>query len=360
MKNKLLTLILFVWFISYPIYAHTMYAISLNGLTYMPKHAIYELNNTLYISTEDFTALTYSNVTLNKANTYTYTVTIQNHTIDFTPNERIVRINQKPTILVHMPLKLKESVYLPITILDAIKYPYNLNQKNRILEIVPIKPYAKTSDSYQNHLLVNTQLDNLSSAIKTLISENKANALLLAAKKNDDYISFIDNTDKDYLLTVMNSDLLKGKSLQVAFRELDLISPVPNVSTLSFSPLKVTLAPTHLTAQIGDDTVSYNCVWAAYRPSDQRLKIDVSKTLDATLMRVLYEYYRDQYDLKDDLYFSPVVTLKNERVDSLSFTTYSDHISNQKNVYDIVVYKIPEETTITYMIDLMLHHKQSH
>ncbi len=358
MKSKLLTVFLFVWFISYSIYGNTMYgntmySINLNGLTYMPKHAIYELNNTLYISTEDLTALTYSKVTLNDANTYT--VNIQNHTIDFTPNDRIVRINQKPTILVHMPLKLKELVYLPINILDTIKYPYSLNKESHTLKIIPIMPYAKTSDSYQEHLLVGTQLGNLSDAIKTLIPKDKATSLLLEAKKNDDYISFIDNTDKDYLLTVMSSDLLKGKSLQVAFRELDLLSPVPNVSTLSYLPLKVTTSPTHLTAQIGDDKLSYNCVWAAYMPSDKRLKIDLPKTLDATLMRMLYEYYRDQYDLKDDLYFSPVVTIKTGRVDSLSFTAYSDHIPNQNNVYDVVIYKIAEEKTITYMVDLILH-----
>ncbi|WP_069997310.1 hypothetical protein [Cellulosilyticum sp. I15G10I2] len=360
MKNKLFVMLLFLWLIAYPAYANTaygntMYSISLNGLAYMPQYAVYQLNNTLYLSTSDLASLTYSKITSDSPNTYT--MSIQNHTIDFSPNERIVRINHKPTILVHMPLMQGGQVYLPINILDTVEYPYHVDEKEKHLAIVPISPYARTSDSYKDHIFFDSKIINLSAAIKMLVPENKGNILLQEAKKNDSYISFIDNTDKDYLLDIMSSDLLKGKSLQVAFREIDVLSSTPSVSGLTFMPLKVSVDHTQFTAQIGEDSLTYNCIWAAYMPSDSNLKIDVSKSLDATLMRMLYQYYRDQYDLKDDLYFSPVVPIKTGRVDSLSFTTYSDHILDQNNVYDVIIYKIIDANTITYMIDFMIHHK---
>jgi len=351
-KNKILTVTLLILFMIYPVYATTPFTIVLNGINYAPKYPVYEDNKMLYVSMDDFLSLTYGSVI---SDNKTYTLSIQNDTIKFTPNERIAYINTKLVILANMP-SLKDQIYLPINLLDSIKYPYTLNKDLFCLTLVPIPPYSRTTDSYEDHVLTDTKIEYLSATLQSLVPEDKVLSLLATAKKDSSYISFIDNTDKDNLLNLMRLDLLKAAPRQLKLREIDSLSSTTKVSSLKTLPLKIGIKDNNLTAEIGQGSVTYNCIWAAYKPDDKTLKVDVSKSLDATLMRMLYEYYRDQYDLKDDLYFSPVTLIKNGRADSIVYTAYSDSMTGQKNIYDVIIYRTNEEKLITYTIDLILHH----
>ena len=253
----------------YPAYGNTGYTLTLNGITYIPEHPVYELNNMLYLSVADFSHLTYGKIESDSS--YDYRLSIQNHTLSFTSNERIARINQKTTILTHQPLTLKEQLYLPVNFLDLISYPYTLDLENRLLKITPAVPYAKTSDSYKDHIFFNSKINHLTEAIHGLVGKDKAASLLQKARQRDDYISFIDNTDKTSLLEIMRSDLLKGKPLQVGFRQVDFLAPIPKVGALEFMPLKVHADNLAIYAEIGKDKLSYNCIWAAYKPGDKDL-----------------------------------------------------------------------------------------
>jgi hypothetical protein len=352
MKNKPLLIFLFAILIACPIYANTPYEVILNGINYTPKLPIYEVNKMLYVSIDDLMSLTYGKLTSDSAS---YTLYIQNNSIRFKAEERIVSVNQKSTVITHAPLLLNENLFIPINLLDSIKYPYALNKEKFRLTLNAIPPYSKTTDSYKDHLLMNTSIENIPLTLKKLLSEAKAIPLLENAKKNNSYISFIDNTDKDNLLKLISSHSLNNKPMQVKFREIDLLSLAAEVSVLKELPMKIQVTNNKLTAEIGDDLISYNCIWAAYKPDDKDLKIDVSKSLDATLMRMLYEYYRDQHDLKDDLYFSPAVTIKTGRADSIVYTAYYDYLMDQKGIYDIIIYRTNDEKYITYTIDFLLH-----
>ncbi len=352
MKNTLLTVILFLFLAAYPAYGNTSYTLTLNGITYTPKHDLHKINKSLYLSADDFTALTYSRITSENKQ---YVLDIKGHVIKFTANDRIAHVNGKVTVLTHMPLLINKQLYMPVSILNYIHFPYKQSEETLLLAFDAVVPYSKISDSYEDHLLMESKITNLTHSLKALLPAPLAANLLDEAKKNDDYISFIDNTDKDSLLELMRLNLIKGKNIQVAFREIDVISDSPKVSGLKYMPLSLKTDDNNLIAEFGEKTLTYNCIWAAYMPSDSRHKIDVSKSLDATLMRMLYEYFRDQYDLKDDLYFSPVVPIKNARTNSIAFRTYSDHITNQKLIYDVVVYKTIDHKQITYTVDFILH-----
>ena len=348
MKHKLLAVILILLFAVYPIYAGSPFTVSLNGLTYTPKNSIFELKGTLYISADDFSALTNSQLTPEGKN---HILTLRENTVKLTANDRITSINGKTQILVNMPLLIKGQIYLPVNILDYLKYPYTFDKASSRLVFNDLPPYSRIRDDYKDHQLMNTKIDNLSETFKSLMPEDQVSSLLQKIGKTDHYLSFIDNTDKITLLNHMRSQLLGSKEMQVVMREVDLLSTTPQIYGFTTLPLKATAGDSDFTLKIGNTTIPYNCIWAAYKPSDSALNMDVTKSLDATLMRVLYEYYRDKHDLKDDVHFSPIVTVYTNHPDYVAYTVYSDHLPNQHNIFDIKIFKVIEQNKINYFID---------
>lgn len=352
MKNKLLIIVLFLLFLTSPVSADTDYTITLNHMTYSPRHPVYSKEHMLYLSTDDFTSLTYGQITPKDS---TYTLTIQGHTLTFTPNERIASIDGKTTILTHMPILLNSLVYLPVEFLTSIQYPYTLDTDKLQLTLFSLPPYARTSDAYKDHAFMNTNSATFLQELKALASESTALTLLSEAKRKNNYISFVDNGDKEVLFNRIHSELLKSKPMRVVMRDIDFLSPSPKVSVLKQLPLSAKVTSNTLLTELGKDKMAYNCIWAAYMPSDDPLKIDITKSIDSTLMRMLYEYYRNQYDLKDDLHFSPVVTIHTDRSDYVAYTVYSDHLQDLQHQYEIIIYKTIETDYITYFIDFIGH-----
>lgn len=354
MKNKLLMLILWLCLMVYPIYGHTSYTIYLNGIVYRPQHVLFKQNDTLYISAKDLASITYGELNMSEPNHYE--LSIQNHILSFSPQEPIAKINQTVTILSpNRPLILQEEVYLPITILDTFNYPYNLDLSNQTLSFNTLAPYARTSDDYKDHVFTNTGVQDLTLRLQKILSSDQVDTLLTDAKRENAYISFIDNTDSSALLNLMRLDALTRKPFQVVFREMNPLSNPVQLGSLKTFPLEIKIGNKDIAVKIGDTPLSYNCIWTTYNPSDRDLKIDVSKSLDATLMRMLYENYRDYYDLKDDIHFSPVISIKRGRVDALTFTAYSTNSLGVHTTLDITIYQMLGEKTITYMIDTSLH-----
>jgi hypothetical protein len=341
-----------LFFLTCPVYANTDYTITLNHMTYSPERPVFSKDHMVYLALNDLTSLTYSQV---KPTGSAYSLTVQGHTLTFTPNERIASIDGKTTILTHMPILLKEEVYLPIQLLEVIGYPYTLDADNQELNLSSLPPYARTSDVYKDHVFMDINSSTFLQELKSLVPESTALSLLTEAKRKNDYISFVDNANKETLFNRIHSELIKSKPMRVVMRDIDLLSTSPKVSVLKQLPLTAKVTNNTLLTEIGENKITYNCVWAAYMPSDDPLKIDISKSIDSTLMRILYEYYRNQYDLKDDMHFSPVVTIHTDRSDYISYTVYSDHIQDLQHQYEIVIYKTLETDYVTYFIDFIGH-----
>lgn len=358
MKKQLGVLLFCMMLLICPTKAQTTGTITLNGLYYTSLNPTYIKDEVLYLSAEDLVQLTYGSLT--KGDDH-YTLRIQNESILFSPDARVLKINGTTTIVTHAPELIDHKIYLPINILGYISYPYKINTKGNVWTIESLPPYSKTTDSYDTHKLMPSSVNNLSVKLESLLDAKQSESLLALAIKDNYYISFIDNTLKSSLLQSMHEEIRENKPRRVAFRNIDLLSPSHEVSDLTILPLTLKTDKDALQVKVGTETIISNCLWTTYLPSKQQSllsfepnTLDVTKTLDTTLMRILYEYYRDQTDLKDDLFSSPLIMTKMGRSDSITQNVYWDNEAHHRPVYNVTVYKHIDDTFITYYIDLSL------
>lgn len=351
MRKRLLCILFLTLLMIIPVYAKAPYTIFLNGVNYTPTYSVEVIEDIPYLSLEDLTYLTYGNYDITQD---TYTLYIHQHTIEFKPSSALIKINSKPVTLISKPLLQEDLIYLPINLLDSISYPYTLSTKDNSLTIESLAPYSRTTDTYNGHTLIATDYKNLTSALVPLISESEANSLLTYAVSHNQYISFATTTYKQALWQAVKTKLKDSKPMEVVIRKMDFLTTTPEISSLEALPLTATMKDDKLNVTIGPHKTSSNSLQATFNPSDSTVKIDADKSLDVMIMRTIYEYYRDHYDLKDDLHFSPITTIQMGRSDYTSYTVYSDHVLGKKVTYNVVIYKKINADRISYIVDFVL------
>lgn len=349
-KTFLSILFLFICLIC-PLQATTLTpaipTIKLNNLTYKPLHTPQVINDMLYVSAEDLAHMTYGTLTLTDD---TYKLTIQGKNINFTDTSRTIKVDGILTLIQAHPLTTNQIIYLPISLLDRINYPYTLSNDASSLYIEPLLPYSLATDTAQSHKLLPTDYKTLEEVFNPLTSEVSSSDLIKDALIHNQYLSFISTRYKNEALATMKKEISKDIQLKVHFRSLNSTTNTPTLSTFTTYPLQYTLDSNGLTLQFGDTQLTYTCFWSTYNPSTHTTTIDLSKSLDVMIMRSLYEYYRAQYDLKDDLNLSPIIKVQMGRSDSISYKVYLDQ-PDATTEYEVIIYKESSANTINYYVD---------
>ncbi len=323
-------------------------SILLNGMPYVAKEPLYLENDMLYVSLDDLISLTYGTYTQNEQTCH---LNIQNQSLVFSPFEPIVKLNNKPVSVSDKALIQRERVYVPFSFLDLLGCDYSQDSSHNSWSITPLPPYSKTSDDYAEHKLLEAPYEKLIPLLTKQLGEKEALEIIQHAKQKNAYISFIDNRQKINLLREMR-DLVGTSTLQVAFRNIDLFSPSHNLSTFTLQPMTLQLDEDYLTLRIGKEVLRTNCFWTTYYPTDETHKLDASQTLDATIVQLLYKYYRDQMDLKDDRYISPIMLTQTDRTETFSQNVYWDNEPNEKAFYTVSIYQTLGQELITYYVDI--------
>lgn len=324
--------------------------LKLNNLTYTPIHPALITNETLYVSAEDLASLTYGILTSTDDTTL---LTIQDKKISFTDASRYIKVDGITKMMPTSTLTHNEVTYLPITLLDTISYPYTLSENGTFLSITPLPPYSLATDTAQSHIILSTHYKTLEEIFDPLIIDTSSSALIHNALINNQYLSFISTTYKKDAFARMKKMLPNDKQIKVHFRSLNTSSNTPTLSTLTTYPLQYTLDTNGLNLQLGEHKLAYTCFWSTYNPDTHTTNIDLNKSLDVMIMRRLYEYYRDQYDLKDDLNLSPIIKVQKGRSDAISYLVYLDQ-PDSASEYKIIIYKESFANAINYYVDFYL------
>ncbi len=334
-----------------PTFADAQFTLTLNGMTYEPSYSPRLVDEHLYISLEDLSAMTYSNYSQDEKGYYT--LSLQSTTLTFSANSKNIKINGKQTIFTEATSLVNDVLYVPITYLDIAQYTYSLSKDKTKLSINAMIPYSSTTDTYNLHKTIPSAHRYFSDVFKGLLEDKEATTLVNEAIKNNQYLSFASTSYKAELIKGMKDVLTSSPEMEVTFRQLDLMTPTPSCKNLTSYPLKLSVQSDGINLKFNDKQLSYTCVWPTYNPSTHYTDIDINKSLDVMVMRALYEYYRDTYDLKDDIHFSPVTIVQMGRSDGIKYTVYSDHLVDATHTYKVVLYKKVTPNKVNYIVDLI-------
>ena len=348
MKRKSIYFLILWAILTIPVLANTSFSVVLNGINYRPLHAPVVQEEDVYIALDDLTQMTYSTYTSSGT---TYTLSIQGRTIAFTLGTRYTHVDRKLT-LARASAKLVEGVvYVPISFLDLIEYPYTKTKTT--FELTSQLPYSTVVDKYDTHTLIETEVENLETYLAKYLNKANATNLIKTAQTNGLYISLMELGSRTQLLEAFKSELHKLPKLEVQFRTLDLFNTSPVSTQLISYPATLAYSLKEgLTLNFNNERLSLTPL-TTYNPA-VGTEVNVTKSLDATIMRGLYEHYRSVYDLKDDIHFSPITTIQRGRTDSIIYKVYSDILIDLTHVYEVVLYKQVTANKITYIVDLIM------
>ena len=355
MKNYISGILLaFICFIT-PIYAQdtTAPSLTVNHLPYSPVHAAKLINDMLYLSGEDLAQMTYGTY---EASTSGEILHIQNHSILYTSDTYAIKVDGIKKQLTHPTKTIDQTLYLPVSVLELIHYPYTLSSEQKSLDITTLLPYSTATDQPASHTLFPTSYKQFDEALSPAASQEVYSTLISQAQSHNQYISSMNTTYKTNCLAeideMIRSPLHSNLKTIVHFRQLDCHSGVPILSSFTTLPITYKVQESQLKLTIGTTPVKSPLFWATYNLSQtDPISIDLNKSLDAMIMRSIYEYYRDLYDLKDDLHTSPIINIKMGRSNQISYLVYLDDATLQTQ-YELVIYRMTSAHTVQYYVDL--------
>lgn len=331
-----------------PLYAHTAQTISLNGFSYKPVHNVQTINQTTYISLDDILNLTYSSALITQND---LEINFNGLPLKSSINSRVINSNSGKYILLKPILKINEVVYFPVEFFTAIGYPVTITDTTLAFNS-PV-PYSTSTDRYVDHTKIDAGdnvLTDLVCAASTTPEEGAA--FIKDAIKNNHYLVLPYKSPDKALLQSFNKEIKTSLPMEVIVREGDFLNKVPSLAGLKTTPITLALKNDTLTLKLEETTLSPTCFEVAFNPSAYENVIDSEKTVDAILMRLIYNYYRDYYHLKDDLNFSPVSTIEMKRSDIMHFKVYSDNVIDSAPLhYEMTIAKQMHPDRISYVVD---------
>ena len=349
MKNNCMRIFLVWMILTASIFANSTCKIILNGIIYTPIHTPIITEDGLFLSTDDLGSITFSNFEIEGED---LTWHFNDTSYKLSTNSRSLSYNTKVDYLTALPIKKAETIYLPVTILKSVGVNYLLGKDNKVLELGTTNLYSRYKDTYSSHTLLETEYLSLDEVFSPIVPNSSV--VVNHAKKYNQYLCLASGTHKKELLN--HFEKISGESLplEVVFREFQSFSSPHTLKGSEILPLKLNISDDGLTLNFGDTTEDINLIYSAYSwaQKSNTMKIDIDKSLDVTIMRQLYEHFRDSHNLKDDISFSPITSVQNGVFDYISYGVYSDHFTDHTPTYTVTVSKQILKNKIRYVVDI--------
>lgn len=354
MKNKIVWVTLLSLLIVCPIFATTQYSVYLNGISYTTQHPLIEKNDTLYISLEELAIMTLSPL---EHVDDSYTLTLHDSKVSLRDKFLSYSVGNEKKVLPEAPFSVDDLLYVPVTFLDDLDYPYTLDLENNIFTLEALTPYSRNVDKIDNHTFkaLDESLKVLPAHVNAFCSDEAVAEALNTALLEKQYIAFMDNSSFETVYNSFNAKFSFSpySNIQVTIREIDTQTYPNKITRTTTLPAKVKMSPHTFKLSIGDEQFDYPMIWPTFYPSKSFTDQDLTKTIDVTLMHALYEYYRNHYDLRDDIYFSPFTTVTSDRTGTMSHDAYSLSVDKVETHYTVKVYRTHPSGSIHYMIDII-------
>lgn len=355
MKRLLISVFLMMACFVSPIFGATQtqptVQIQLNHLRYVPTHQPTLQKAVLYLSIDDLCAMTYSQYTQDDQ---VITLSFRSDQLLFNKDDLSCKKNGINLQLSDKPYLDDNGVlYLPLTLLDQLKYPYTYDASSKTLSISPLMPYSPATDTYDRHTYFKTNAHTLTEVLQDTLPKEQIAPLIDDCKATNSYFSFINVKDKKACLDFMKQQFyVRQYQYDVYVRQLHFTEDLPKLGGFTHMPLNYNIVDDGINVTLGTTTTPSTCFWATYNPSLDSPDIDTNKSLDVMLMRSIYETYRGTYGLKDDQNISPILKVVRGRSDSMAFEVYL-HDTAQKPLFTVVIYKKATSTLISYYVDFI-------
>lgn len=356
MKKRLFLIGLLSMLFLLPVFGANTFSVILNGMAYTPQTQLIIHENTPYVPLSELENLVLA--TSKSLSTSRHEVKIGNNTLEFTVNGRQVKLGQQKYVLTHPILSFDQKTYVPITeLLDLIQYPYTWNKDTNVLTLNAQVPYSTNSNDPTSHRF-NDSRDNLKDYPKHLIAFTSPEVITQRVQEaifQNNYLAFVDSTHINEVLSLSKEKVKTSpyNNISVKIRELGVVQDSLVLKGFKTVPLELVSTNQKLMLKIGDALVDCSNYWSAFYPSQSLTQMDMDMSLDATIMRNLYYYFRDQYDLRDDKFFTPTLTLSDLRTTTLNQEVYHLSLKNRATDYEVSIYRVHPSGSITYIIDLI-------
>lgn len=361
MKNLVKMLVFFFIFLSTTtLQASTTYSLKVNNILYNLESPLIQKNDMLYITADELAEITFGTLTEHKG---TYTLSVQGKDVLFAPNKLSFNLEGKSYTFSVSPFILDDKLYIPIELLNSLGYSLKTNSNTQEIFLNIPTPYSRNMDDPQEHHFIDSfyNLERLPAHLLNLSSEEVLQSAITSAVSSKQYISFLDNTNKAKLADFIRTRVTYSpyNNMKVSFRVINTHT-YPNTFTDTITlPLKVSFSGDNLILYIGNTRIDSPMYWATFYPSKTLTQMDLHKSFDATLMRALYEYYRNTYGLKDDKYFQPFTLISSDRTNEMVHDAYSlsfksdDSLTEYESTYTVRVNRIHPSGSIHYIIDVL-------
>nr|WP_307991982.1 hypothetical protein [uncultured Niameybacter sp.] len=359
MKNYLkLICLIFILFMT-PISAQSPYSLHINGIPYELTSPLISKNDTIYIALPQLASLTFSELNTNED---IFTLNFQDKIYKFRPNQSTFDAEFKSATLTASTFLVGDILYVPFETFDYLNCSYEIQTATRVINLTCPTIYSPNSDTAKDHTYIESvyHLKNLPEHILSFTTKDACKEILDATLTNKDYISFVDNSNKDKVVNYLKNRLTYSpyNNITVSYRIINTHAYPNKITDTITLPLKVDFYGDNLRLQLNDTVRTYPVIWATYYPSHSLTQMDLQKSVDSTLMHALYEYYRNEFDLKDDKYFKPYSILTSSRTNQIVKSTYSlsyeenDSLNEYETNYTVKIQRVHPSGQIRYIIDI--------
>lgn len=359
MKNYLkLICLIFILFMT-PVSAQSPYSLHINSIPYELTSPLISKNDTIYIALPQLASLTFSELHTNEG---IFILNFQDKIYKFRPNQSTFEAEFKSATLTAPTFLVGETLYVPFEIFDYLNCSYEIQTSNGVINLTCPTIYSPNSDTPKDHTYIESiyHLKNLPEHILSFTTKDACKEILDTALTNKDYISYVDNSNKDKVVHYLKNRLTYSpyNNITVSYRLINTHTYPNKITDTITLPLKIDFYGDNLRLQLNDTVQTYPVIWATYYPSHSLTQMDLQKSVDSTLMHALYEYYRNEFDLKDDKYFKPYSILTSSRTNQIVKSTYSlsyeenDSLNEYETNYTVKIQRVHPSGQIRYIIDI--------
>ncbi len=354
MKIKILLSCLFYFLLSFTSFANTPYETTLNGLTYKTEKTIIEKDTMAYISLTDLSKMLLFNTSI-KGNAYS--LVTSKGTLTLQPNQMQYTLGKDKQSMPHPPVLVQDELYIPLDLISMIGYPCTYSLEDNTLDLTVLTPFSLNTDDSSKHLFrpLKENLRQLPRHLVPFSSPEFIAESIATATTQKDYVAFVDQTHYSYVADSLKSRMRYSpyNNMSVTFRKINTESLPTVIHETVTLPLLVDADASGMTLTIGEELYKYPMYWATFLPSRSLTDQDITKTGETTIIRALYEYYRDTYHLRDDKYFNPLTVISSDRTNTFSHGVYTLNADGTETHYDLKIYRVHPSGSMQYMIDLI-------
>ena len=339
--------------------AQVPYTLHINGIPYELTTPLLSKNDTLYIALPQLADLTFGEITTQQD---TFTFNFQDKAYKFKSNQKDFESGFKSSSLTVPTFFMDETLYVPLEVLDYLSCSYEIQESTGIINLICPTIYSPNTDSPIDHTYIESpyHLKNLPKHIQSFSTEGTFEEILNDALTNKYYISFLDNSNSNKVTNYLKDRLAYSpyNNILVSYRVINTHTYPNKITDTITLPLKLDFYGPTLRLNLNDTVWTYPAIWSTYYPSYSLNEMNLQKSVDSTLMHALYEYYRNEFDLKDDKYFHPYSFITSERTNQLINNTYSlsykddDSLNEYETNYTVKVQRVHPSGQIHYIIDI--------